>query len=192
MRIAARETARQILRLYKQFGTDARLSRISGRGGQVELLYWSASDISSDDVVFETDNELLSTPAMRQNMMFELYKMGLLFDENGKMSDGAKQRMLDALGYGGWDSDINLAQVNVNRAEYENSKDDYEISEYDDHELHVDTHVKFMLTERPTGKRAQRLKEHIEMHKKYAALAAQADKIRSGAGDSEVRNKEEV
>ena len=174
VRLAAREIARQILRLYKQFGSDARLSRIVGQNGQIELLRWSASDISSDDVVFETDNELLSTPALRQNMMFELYKMGLLFDSDGKMSDASKHRLLDALGYGGWDSDIDLAQVNVNRAEYENHKDKYDLCEFDDHELHVDAHVKYLISERPSGKKAERLKAHIIEHKKYAALAAQA------------------
>lgn len=172
VRIAAREIARHILRLYKQFGTDARLSRIAGRNGRIELLRWSASDISSDDVVFETDNELLSTPAMRQNMMFELYKMGLLTDENGKMSDGAKHRFMEALGYGGWDSDIDMAQVQINRAETECFKDKYAVSEFDDHGLHIDTHVKYLLTERPTGKRAERLKAHINEHRALAAAPA--------------------
>lgn len=168
VRVAAREIARQILRLYKQFGSDARLSRIAGRNGQIELLRWSASDISSDDVVFETDNELLSTPAMRQNMMFELYKMGLLADENGKMTDGAKHRFMEALGYGGWDSDIDMSQVQINRAETECFKDKYAVSEFDDHKLHIDAHVKYLLTERPTGKRAERLKAHINEHRALA------------------------
>ena len=168
VRVAAREIARQILRLYKQFGSDARLSRIAGRNGQIELLRWSASDISSDDVVFETDNELLSTPAMRQNMMFELYKMGLLADENGKMTDGAKHRFMEALGYGGWDSDIDMSQVQINRAETECFMDKYAVSEFDDHKLHIDAHVKYLLTERPTGKRAERLKAHINEHRALA------------------------
>lgn len=175
VRVAAREIAKHILRLYKQFGSDARLSRIAGRNGQIELLRWSASDISSDDVVFETDNELLSTPAMRQNMMFELYKMGLLTDENGKMSDGVKHRFMEALGYGGWDSDIDLAQVQINRAETECFKDKYAVSEFDDHGLHIDAHVKYLLTERPTGKRAERLKAHINEHRALVAASATTD-----------------
>ncbi|MCM1224439.1 MAG: hypothetical protein NC548_59320, partial [Lachnospiraceae bacterium] len=175
IRLAARELARHILRLYKQFGTDARLSRIVGSNGQVELMRWSASDISSDDVVFSTDNELLSTPAMRQNMMFELYKMGLLSDENGKMTDSAKHRFMEALGYGGWDSDIDLAQVHITRAETENSKDSYKINEFDDHALHIDAHIKYLLTECPAGKKAERVKAHIKEHRVMATLAAQAE-----------------
>lgn len=170
VRDAARDIARHILRLYKQFGSDARLSRIAGQSGKVELLRWSASDISSDDVVFETDNELLSTPAMRQNMMLELYKMGLLFDESGRMPDAVKHRFMEALGYGGWDSDLDLTRVQINRAETENAKDKYALDEFDDHDLHIDTHVKFLLTECPSGKKAERLRAHIREHKKLAAL----------------------
>lgn len=170
VRQAAREIARQLIRLYKQFGTDARISRIVGDGGRVELLRWSASDISSDDVIFETDNELLSTPALRQNMMFELYKLGLLFDGDGKMSDAARHRFLDALGYGGWDGGVDLASLHTNAAETENIKDRYSLGEFDDHALHIDAHVKYLLTERPQGKRAERLKAHIREHEAARAM----------------------
>lgn len=181
VRLAAREIARHILRLYKQFGSDARLSRIAGKNGQVELLRWSASDISSDDVVFETDNELLSTPAMRQNMMFELYKMGLLFDADGKMPEAAKRRFMDALGYGGWDCDIGLSQVQINRAESENCKDKYRIDEFDDHSAHIDTHIRYLLTECPSGKKADKLRAHIGEHRALLSMA----KAVSGAATPE-------
>ena len=172
VRLAARDIARHILRLYKQFGSDSRLARIAGQNGQVELVRWSASDISSDDVIFATDNELLSTPAMRQNMMMELFKLGLLSDADGKMTEAQKHRFLDALGYGGWDSDIDLAQIHVTRAETENLKDAYKLDEFDDHGLHVDAHIKYLLSECPSGKKADRLKAHINEHR--AMLAAQA------------------
>ncbi|MCH5154741.1 MAG: hypothetical protein J1F71_05965 [Clostridiales bacterium] len=167
VRLAAREVARHILRLYKQFGSDTRLSRIVGKNGEIELIKWSASDISSDDVVFTTDNELLSTPAMRQNMMFELYKLGLLFDENGKMSDGAKHRFLEALGYGDFNSAKDLTQTHITRAEKENETGKFEISEFDDHAAHIDVHIKYLLTE-CTPKRAEKLKEHIRRHQENA------------------------
>ena len=163
VRLAAKEVARHILRLYKQFGSEARLSRIVGSNGEVELIKWSASDISSDDVVFTTDNELLSTPAMRQNMMFELYKLGLLFDEEGKMSEGAKHKFLDALGYGDWDGATDLSATHIARAEKENESGKFELNEFDDHAVHIDVHVKYLLTDCPP-KRAEKLKEHIRKH----------------------------
>ncbi|MCX4312636.1 MAG: hypothetical protein OSJ83_02080 [Clostridia bacterium] len=180
VRTAAREIARQILRLYKQFAADARLSRIVGQGGQVELMRWSASDISSDDVIFATDNELLSTPAMRQNMMMELYKMGLLFDADGKMSDTAKRRFMDALGYGGWDGDIDMTAVHISRAEAENMKGSYKMSEFDDHELHIQSHTRYLLSECGTGRKADKLSAHIKEHKLARALAAKSEEAVGG------------
>lgn len=174
VRVAAREIARHILRLYKQFGSDARLSRIAGKSGEVELIKWSASDISSDDVVFETNNELLSTPAMRQNMMIELYKMGLLFDENGKMDDGVKRKFMQALGYGGFDTDLDLTAVHINRAESENIKGKFAVDEFDDHKLHIEAHIKHLLTDCPQGKKSEKLKEHIREHKLLLESIAQA------------------
>ena len=184
VRIAAREIARQIIRLYKQYGSAARISRIVGSGGDVELVRWSASDISSDDVVFATDNELLSTPAMRQNMMFELYKMGLLADENGKMTESAKHRFMEVLGYGGWDGEPDMTGVHIARAESEDMTGKFEISEFDDHKLHADVHVKYLLTECPHGKKYDRLAEHIRMHK--LALSAGA----GASGETEPTQEE--
>lgn len=178
IRLAAREIARQILRLYKQFGSESRLSRIAGQNGEVELMRWSASDISSDDVIFASDNELLSTPAMRQNMMLELYKMGLLSDENGRMPDAVKRRFMDALGYGGWDGDIGLAQMHITRAETENLKDKFKLNRFDDHELHIDAHVKYLLTECPSGRKAERLEAHIDEHRAILDAQASADHAR--------------
>ena len=88
------------------------------------------------------------------------------------MSETQKHRFLEALGYGGWDSDIDLAQVHVSRAETENLKDAYKINEFDDHELHADAHVKYLLSECPTGKKAERLKAHIKEHRAAIALTA--------------------
>lgn len=184
VRLAARELARHILRLYKQFGTHSRLSRIAGKDGEIELVRWSASDISSDDVTFVTDNELLSTPAMRQNMMFELYKMGLLFDADGKMSETAKRRFLEIIGYGGFASGVDISQTHIARAEKENLEGKFEITEFDDHKVHTDIHIAYLLTECEKGERAEKLKEHIGIHKqlaKEAELYAAADNVPGNA-----------
>lgn len=104
IRTAVKNVAKQILRLYKQFAAQTRISRCVGESGEAELVYWKASDISCDDVVFDTENELNSTPAANRNLMFELLRMGLLHDENGKLSDETRFKILDSLGFGGFGS----------------------------------------------------------------------------------------
>ena len=101
IRTAVKQVAKHILRLYKQFALKTRISRCVGKSGSTELTFWKASDLCCDDVVFETENELNSTPAANRNTVFELLQSGLLHDENGKLSDDMRAKILDAIGYGG-------------------------------------------------------------------------------------------
>ena len=71
----------------------------SGEDGQQELLAWSKSDLSSDDIIFETESELSNTPAARQSMVFDLLRAGLLNDENGVLANGVRRKILDVLGF---------------------------------------------------------------------------------------------
>lgn len=96
---AVKKLGQHILRLYKQFAASARLSRVVGEKGEVELVTWNRSDISCDDVVFDTENELNNTPATRQNMIFELLRAGLLNNEEGRLTDDVRYKILDTLGY---------------------------------------------------------------------------------------------
>lgn len=178
IRNAAREIGRHILRLYKQFASRPRLMRIVGQNGEVELTSFTSSDISCDDVVLDTENELNSTLAMRQNTVFELLKNGLLYDENGRLSEGTRFKILDTLGYGGWESKRDERAVHARRADRENlaalAGKQIEVNELDNHQLHIERHTQYVLTDSNfTGKRGgeaqSRLTEHIRQHKKYAA-----------------------
>lgn len=117
IRESARKAGQHILRLYKQFASQPRLLRYVGEDGEVEVLSWSASDIGCDDVVFDTENELNSSVASRQNMVFELLRSGLLFDENGKLSDSMRYKILDVMGYGGWEVTHDYAKLHHTRAQ---------------------------------------------------------------------------
>ncbi|MDR2201275.1 MAG: hypothetical protein LBP26_00695 [Clostridiales bacterium] len=183
IRSAVRKAAKMILRLYKQFAASPRLSRCAGEEGELEILCWKSSDITCDDVVFDTENELNSTPAAKQNMMFELLKMGLLHDENGKLSDAMRYKILDVLGYGGWGFTRDLAALHTARAEKENRYAAGEVPaalEIDDHPLHIESHTKFLLSGEAQKLKAdrpavfERVVEHVREHKRLAAAEAAA------------------
>ena len=93
----------QILRLYKQFAKGPRLAKIVGDNGELEMLYFNNSDISSEDIVFETDSEITESLAQRRSMVFDLLNAGLLQDENGKLSNRMRLKALDLLGFGIWE-----------------------------------------------------------------------------------------
>ncbi len=176
VRQAAREIGRHILRLYKQFASRPRLTKFVGENGEVELMSFTASDIGCDDVVFDTENELSSTLAMRQNTVFELLKSGLLYDGDGRLNEETRYRILDTLGYGGWESKTDERAVHIKRADKENlsvcSGGKIEVCELDEHELHIARHTRFALTDsnfggRRGGAAREKLLAHIREHKQY-------------------------
>ena len=145
---AIRKVAGQLLRLYKQFATARRVARVVGEDGSVECRYWNNSDITSDDVVFVTENELSSTPAQRQQFVFDLLKTGLLTDENGKLSDRTRTHLLDVLGFGLWETSKDTERLQIKRAVTEQldaAKREPKVKAVDDHAIHIAEHTKYML-----------------------------------------------
>lgn len=184
IRCAARRIGQHILRLFKQFASQPRIMRSVGSDGEVEVISFTASDIGCDDVAFETENELNSSLASRQNMIFELLRAGLLYDENGKLSDGMRYKILDVMGYGGWEITHDTQKLHVNRAQKENydAADALpEISELDDHEIHIEEHSRYMLggeferRARENPMLRKNLEEHIRMHKTYEKLSKESE-----------------
>ncbi len=182
IRRAIKKIARHILRLYRQKATAPRLARFTGEEGKTELLSWSASDVGCDDVTFDTENEINSTAAARQGLMFELLKSGLLADENGRLSDETRYKVLEVFGYGGWERTQNVKKLHISRAEKENQElaaVSPEVSEVDDHALHEGEHIKYYLSSdfARLCKRKPQLKEmllsHVREHRKYGAAAKQ-------------------
>ncbi len=180
IRNSVKNIANQILRLYKQFAKTPRLSRISSGGNDVESFYWDASDLSNDDIVFETENEIGETLAQKRSMVFELLNAGLLHDENGKLSNSMRIKALELLGFGIWESGVDINSLQVKQAGKENMEflrdSKVEIMEIDDHNLHINEHISFLLNGQfSTGKKEQiknKILQHINEHKKALALIA--------------------
>lgn len=144
-----REISKRILRLYKQYATFPRIARIVGDNGQVEMFYFTTNDISSDDVIIETQNDIGQSVAQRREMVFNLLSNGVLADENGNLSGKMKYKILDMLGMGIWENAQDLSELHVKSAGNENLKmlDGVvvKVREIDDHELHINEHIAFML-----------------------------------------------
>lgn len=166
-----RQIAKYLLKLYKQFVSKAKLMRYGDGQNSVEVFYFVGSDIGSDDVVFETENELTDTPATRRSMLFDLLNAGILSDSEGKLSASAKAKILSLMGFGNWDSAQDTTQLHIQRAESENVDIDHaEVLDVDDHALHIEQHTRFVisgnLTEVDKAYR-QKVLQHIQQHKQY-------------------------
>lgn len=173
IRLAIKIMAKQIIRLFKQFARNTRIMKIAGEGRKAEIFYYNSSDLNSDDVVFDTENELNSTPAQKKNSVFELLSSGILTDKDGRLSARTKAKILDMLGYGSFENAQDLTSLHLNKAAEENLKfgsGEIEVDEYDDHELHISEHTRYLLSGEISGRDKQITKEnairHLRKHKK--------------------------
>lgn len=172
LKCAVRETARQIIRLYKQFAVEKRIMAVAGSQKKVETFYFDKNDLDSDDVTFDTENELSYTPAQKQSAVYDLLKTGLLADEEGKIDKRTKTKLLEILGFGSVDNARDISALHVNKAQRENigflNKEYIEADDIDDHRLHIAEHTAFILSEdnEKDGECVAMLKKHVAEHKK--------------------------
>ena len=170
---AIKGIAKHILRLYRQFATFPRIEKIVGTYGELDTFYFKGSDISSDDVQFDTDNESNDTLSQRRQMIFTLLDKGLLADEDGKISKSMKSKIMENLGFGIWDSSVDLSDLHIKNADSENAKmasgDMVEVKEIDDHSLHINQHIAYMLKviySKDVDKKVENIfLQHIRAHK---------------------------
>lgn len=176
-----KNVAKHILRLYKQFASIPRLSKVVGDNGDIEVFYFNSSDISSDDVVFETSNEVGETIMQKRNMIFQLLNAGLLHDESGKLSNSMRVKVLDMLGFGVWENSQDINELHIKKATSENLKfiegqNKLEPLEIDDHQLHINEHVAFILGGEFQKKQERKpeilegILKHIRTHKQMIAI----------------------
>ncbi len=174
IRSAVKQISTMIIRLCKQFASCKRVAEIMGDDGSIELFYWNGADITSDNVVLDTTNELAETPAQRKNNVLELYRNGLLFDEEGKLSNRMRLKILDALGFGMFEIAEDMSSLHIKRAQKENLKiEDVAPLEIDDHELHIAEHIKFLLSEESLNfalEHRKMIDEHIRAHKQMQKI----------------------
>lgn len=173
--LAVKTVAKYILRLYKQYAVLPRLLKISGAGGSVEMHYWNQNEICSDDVVFDTSTDAMDSLVQRRTMLFDLISKGLMFDQDGKFSQTMRKKCLDLLGFGMWENTVDLCELQINHAREENLQllkgEPISILPIDDHKLHIDQHIAFLLSGELKDKENKKeieskLLGHIEQHKK--------------------------
>lgn len=170
---AVKEAGKQILHLYKQFAATKRLMRMTGTGGHAELFYFDASDISADDVEFETGYE--KSPEEIREDILQLFSLGLLKDEKEGFSDAMRNKLLDALGYGSFENARDISDLHLKKAERENislKERGVDADTYDDHGLHIAEHTRALLSGgEEDGAYKERILAHLASHRALSANA---------------------
>ncbi|MBO5240983.1 MAG: hypothetical protein J6B56_06165 [Clostridia bacterium] len=171
MERAMKEVGRQVLRLYRQFAGNARLMTFTGENKKTQVHYFNASELSVSDVQFEAQDS--TSPEEKQATILKLYEAGILTDGEGKLSVENKNRVLEAFGFGSFENARDISTLHIAKAGEENlelKRACVEIDAYDEHELHITEHTRFLLSSE--FKRCQNKEEikkrfiaHIDAHK---------------------------
>lgn len=186
IRRSIKAVGKQILRLFKQYASSPRLMSVAGDDNAIEKFYFSNKDITADDIVFETENELSQSPAQRKSMVLDMLRTGLLSDENGNVSMRMKSRIADLLGFSDFENGQDIINLNIKKAAKENiSLLNEEINplSIDDHDIHIDEHIKFMLSgdfDKNNSKNKQNnFLSHINQHQVLKKLGKEAQIVDS-------------
>lgn len=167
------------MRLYRQFTGEVRLMRYAGANGETSVAAFKGSDIASDDVTIEADSDQNMTTAQKRTVLYEMIDRGLFLDDNGKISPSNRRKIFETLGYQGFAEGKDLTALNVAKAEAENSAmltGSAEVKDYDDHGVHINEHVAYLLAGNVEKNAERRICAHIEQHKKKLNYNLSEDK----------------
>lgn len=176
LRESIKRISKQVLRLYRQFAKVPRVKRITGDNGDVEIASFYAGNIDSEDIVFDTISDIEDTLSARRAMVYDLLKLGLFADENGKLNASTKARLFEILGFGNWEDGRSNDEIHRKKALKENmelEKKDVPVDVYDDHALHIAEHVRMCVSTKCVSDKAvrDRVANHIAKHTELASLA---------------------
>ena len=164
------EIAKQIIRLYAQFLSGVKAVRHKDKEGKTKIIYVDKNNIVSDDAYIENENELLYSTTQKKEVIFNLYKSGLLSDEKGVMRRVTKEKVLNLMGYKDLDYQKGVSSLQEEKAQQENQtlmKNQLFTEIIDDDEIHIDEHVRFILSEYNSlsNEQKERFFNHVKEHK---------------------------
>ena len=199
IREGIRQLAIQWLTLYKRFAKGYRVLDITGGNMMGSVVVWSAEDINSFDVEYDTENELrISEDAQRESFM-TAYNMGLYTDENGVIPQRIKVRALELMKAGKFTELMGEYTLQAKYAQRENSLFTQgvipQINEFDDDDIHVAEHTKvvlqydFELKRRRDPARAEMFMKHIRDHESRIAQKKQQQQAQAALAQLAQKNK---
>lgn len=162
--------AKQMIRLYSQFSAGVRAIKTQDENNKTKVLYLNGQVLDSDDVYLENENELFYTNRQKKEFIFKLYQSGLLTDEEGNLRPVTKEKVLSLLGYKELDYQKGLSRLQEEKAQRENEmlvKAPVSVTEIDDDFIHVDEHIRYILSEELSLSESQKenFYAHIKEHK---------------------------
>lgn len=137
------------LEIYRKYATTKRVLNCVGKNNIGNAIVWSKEDINSYDVEYVTENELLLSDEVQKQRFFDAYNMGLFTDSDGRIPERVKRRAIEYMKIGNYSEIMNVNTLQIQAAQRENAFFESgiapQVSEIDDHEIHYDEHLRYVL-----------------------------------------------
>ena len=183
LRNAVRKLSIMWLEIYKRYATTHRIVNYVGGNDVGNAIIWSNKDINSYDVDYITENELLMSEDVQRQNFFDAFNMGMFTDKNGVIPPRVKHKALEYMKCGNYSDIMSIDQLQIQAAQRENVFFENgvipEISDFDDHEVHIEEHLRyvlqmdFQLLRKKKPEFASALEAHLSMHKQIVAQQEQ-------------------
>lgn len=171
------------LEIYKKYATTPRIVNYVGTNNIGKAISWNRDDINSYDVEYTTENELLFSEEMQKQTFFDLFNMGMYHEKDGSVSTRVKIRAKELSKVGNFIDLVGIDELHIQAAQRENAFFEEgvipEISDFDDHEVHIEEHLRyvlqmdFQLLKKKKPEYASALEAHLSMHKQIVAQQEQ-------------------
>tara|TARA_R100001530_G_scaffold24874_1_gene20141 strand:+ start:227 stop:2224 length:1998 start_codon:yes stop_codon:yes gene_type:complete len=169
------DVGRRMVRLWQKFGSESVTISVIGKGHIAEIAEITKKSLLWADISVDVASLMPRTQPLRQETVLNLLQMGFI----------SREQALDELEFGGFNEASGLRGVEALNARAENEKlADFSSQieenegqviarEYDDHQIHINEHIRWIRMENPGPMISAQFKEHIEEHKQHIMKAKQ-------------------
>lgn len=174
IRAAILAAAKIWLKLYKAHGSVIHVEKLIGNYDTSGTLVWSADDINSYDVTFESENALLHSDENQLAAIRTGVELGLFADENGKIPHSVRKKLLCRMHIGDFVRTLDEDELQNAAARRENNRlmrgETILLGICDDHIQHIAVHRRAALDyaydklRRKNPEKARALEAHIALH----------------------------
>ena len=164
------------LRINKEYSVGYRTLQIAGSDEMGDVYTWCADDINSYDIEFSAENELRHSRDQQREDFLQAFQLGLFTDENGRIPQEIKRRAWELFRFGDMHDVMDIDDIQRKNAQRENAYLESgvipnEIEPFDDSEIHLNEHVRYVLSndfrlfKQKNPEYARLFEEHIKRHK---------------------------
>ena len=146
IRNAVIEMSRLWLSMYKRYANSYRIIRCTGTNEIGNVVVWSREDITSYDIHFKTENELMFSEDAQWQRIMGILSSGI---SDQKLHEEVIEKVREYIRAGSYNSELTINELQTQAAVRENALLTANVlpavREYDNHKIHADEHLRYIL-----------------------------------------------